>query len=184
MSHPSISRFNPARRARRSSSIGVSPPPVARSSTRTGRPFTSFRRANRAIAGHRTELGRLTLLIRLSPCKACRCSVRSSPGWSINSGWRQRLILEKREGKSAMVTRKSLSEGLQTRRSLPRDEQQLSGLFASLVEALGQEPYETHHSGNATGPVGGLELRLEMQRLSRRAIPGRRLTPARLITSV
>ena len=27
-------------------------------------------------------------------------------------------------------------------------------------------------------------MRLEMQRLSRRAIPGRRMTPARLITSV
>ena len=83
-----------------------------------------------------------------------------------------------------MVTRKSLSESLQPRRSLPRHEQQLSGPFASLVEALGQEPYETHHSGNAKGPVGGMEMRLEMQRLSRRAIPGRRMTPTRLITSV
>ena len=83
-----------------------------------------------------------------------------------------------------MVTRKSLSEGLQPRRSLPRDEQQLSGPFASLALALGQEPYETHHSGNAKGSVGGSEMRLEMQRLSRRAIPGRRMTPAQLITSV
>ena len=83
-----------------------------------------------------------------------------------------------------MVTRKSLSEGLQPRRSLPRDEQQLSGPFASLALALGLESCETHHRGDVNRLVGAMEMRLEMQRLSRRAIPGRRMTPARLITSV
>src|SRR4029077_16681788 len=60
------------------------------------------------------------------------------------------------------------------RRSLPRHEQQLSGLFASLVTALGLAPNETRHIGNAKGPPGDMEMRLEMQRQSRRAIPGRR----------
>jgi hypothetical protein len=83
-----------------------------------------------------------------------------------------------------MVTRKSLSEDLQPRRSLPRDEQQLSGPFASLALALGLESCETHHRGDVNRLVGAMEMRLEMQRLSRRAIPGRRMTPARLITSV
>jgi len=83
-----------------------------------------------------------------------------------------------------MVNRKSLSESPQPRRSLPRHEQPLLGPVVSLVEALGQKPSELHHRGNAKGRIGSMEMRLEMQRLSRRAIPGRRMTPTRLITSV
>ena len=63
---------------RRASSIGTSPPPLARSSTRIGRPPAS--RASRAISGQRIDALALMRLIRPSPSRASEWAPSPIPG--------------------------------------------------------------------------------------------------------
>ena len=80
-------KSRPARRARRQSRSGTSPPPLAASRMRIGRPS---RRASCASGRHRMPALPLQKLTRARPCSAPTCRAGGRSGWSMISGRRRR----------------------------------------------------------------------------------------------